>query len=125
MLRVNLALAVVALAYPALFLFFGGWDVGGAVLVGIFTVPISVFVGIPLVAWFLRHGWFALWQALLAGAFAGLVLLCAMYFLFGGMLSAALPVMTVGALHGFVFWMIAFWRNTAIRCFENGAKSVV
>jgi hypothetical protein len=124
--RLYLSLIVVALAYPAgILLFAEQWAFGGAMLVGTFTVGVTVLVGVPSVAWCVRRGWFAPWHAALGGSVAGL--LCSILFLSGGiseMVGAAGSFVAVGAVHGLAFWVLALWGNTRIRHLEHGAKSV-
>ena len=117
MLRVGLAFLVVSLIYPlGILLLADQGSVGGAISVSIFTIGVSVLLGIPLVAWCVRRGWIRLWQSSLAGAVAGAVCAC-VFFTAGlnGLLLVAGPFAIVGAAHGSLFWLLAFWRNEQIQ----------
>ena len=114
MLRVGVALLIVALACPVgILLLEDQWAIGGAMIVGTFTIGASLLIGAPLVAWCIRRGWLAPWQAVLGGSLAGL--LCSGVLFLGGLDQGPLPFVLFGAAHGFAFWVLAFWRNSRIR----------
>jgi len=117
MARVGAALVLVALAYPlGILLLADQWAFGGAMIVGIFTVGATLFMGFPLAVWCIRRGWLAAWQAVLGGSVAGLI--CSCLFLLGSVgeaMNFAVPFALAGAAHGLAFWVLAFWRNTRIQ----------
>ena len=74
MLRVFVALVVVASAYPVLILLQGEELAEfGAVMVGIVTGGVSLLAGVPLAIWFVKQRWFRFWQSLLVGGLIGVV----------------------------------------------------
>jgi len=115
MLRVLFAIVVVASAYPALILLHGGELAEfGAVMVGTVTGGMSILAGVPLAIWFVKRGWFKLWQSLLAGATIGLVVGLAFNNSAGfAMLVYVLKFIALGSLHTVACWVLAFWKNTA------------
>lgn len=114
MLRVILALAVVASAYPLVILLGGGqYAVGGAIMVAIVTVGVSLLFGVPLALWFVKRGWLKLWQSLLVGVAIGVV--AGLAFNTSVEFSAAflivLKFVALGGMHTGMFWVLAFWKN--------------
>ena len=115
MLRLAIALVVVAGAYPVLILLQGGWfSTQGALLIGMFTVGATLFAGIPLAAWFVAKRWLKLWQACLAGLGVGIA--CSLPFWFTGSLAASARTAAVfaafGAIHGAALWALGLWKNS-------------
>ena len=115
--RVYVALTAVALAYPVGILLLGSTQaVGGAIIVGTFTIGATLLVALPLALWFIRKGWLRAWQAVTAGAVAGL--LVASFFALDP--HVRLPgelfwrLALVGAAHGAAFWLLAIYRNQAL-----------
>jgi hypothetical protein len=113
MLRICVALLIVALAYPGVVLLLSNQHVV-AMFVGMITVGASLLVGLPLVAWCLRRGWLSVWHATVGGAFAGLSCAAALLLL-DSVTGLALPFVAVGAVHGLAFWVLAFWRNPYVQ----------
>ena len=116
MLRVLVALVVVASAYPALILLPGGGLAEfGAVMVGIVTGGVSLLAGVPLAIWFVKQRWFKLWQSLLVGGLIGVVVGLALNNSMGfAMFVFILKFVALGCLHTAAFWVLAFWKNHSI-----------
>jgi peptidoglycan/LPS O-acetylase OafA/YrhL len=113
MLRICVALLIVALAYPGVVLLLSN-QYGVAMFVGMFTVGASLLIGLPLVAWCLRRGRLSVWHATVGGAFAGLSCAAALLLL-DGTAGLAFPFVAFGAVHGLALWVLAFWRNPYVQ----------
>ncbi len=113
MLRICIAFFMVALAFPAVIFLLepSRHSFFVAMLFGAFTVGVSLFVGLPLVALCLRRGWVKVWHASVVGALAGLGCSAPLFFLFGGFSPYGFVLVLWGALHGVAFGVLAFWRN--------------
>ena len=124
-LRLVLGFLVCALAYPT-FVLFGRSPgaIGGAVWVATFTVGATVFVGVPLFAWFRGRGWLKSWQVVVGGAVAGAA--ASLPFLvtgWRGLLFFAAVFSAVGAAHALVFWLVAVFRNAALLPTSNTSST--
>jgi hypothetical protein len=116
--RVVLALLVCSLVYPvALLISEGQGAAGGALLVALFTVFATVAFGVPLLAWYVRRGWFKLWQVALGGGVIGMVVSLPLGLASGarGALYFALAFAAIGVFHAVLFWLIGVWRNDEVR----------
>ena len=116
MLRIAAAFLVVTLACPLLPLLSGRAS-GSAEFVALagFTVPVAVFLGLPMLALLLWRGWRSWWQFGLGGAVIGAA--CVLPFAAGGPLLLLFLVpnfIAIGAVHGLAFWALGVWRNGSL-----------
>jgi hypothetical protein len=117
MLRVLVALALVASAFPVLILLLNGkGEVGGAAIVGSVTVGVSVLAGAPLALWFVMRGWFKFWQCALAGSLLGTLVGIALnsFVELNDIVVFVLKFAAIGGVHTSAFWVLAFWRNQSL-----------
>lgn len=117
MKRVWFAFLFCALAYPLIVLSAG--KVGataGSVIVGAFTA-IACLIGIPMLSWYRRRGWFSWWHFALGGFLIGLIV--SLPFLGSGSFTYYLSIAPIfgalGAGHAFLFWGLAIFKNDKFR----------
>lgn len=84
--------------------------------------------GVPLVWLFIRKRWLSWWQSVLGGLIAVSLFLVLWfvtspweYFVLNG-LSLTLSTLLLAAIGGFVFWVIALWRNSRFTGPNNSFK---
>jgi hypothetical protein len=110
MFRLVFALIAVTYLIPALlFIKYNGLTLG-VWFIGITATLITVLVNIPLIAFCIALKLFKLWQSLLAGAIMGTVF--SLSITISNFQDIAFCAI-IGCLHTFVFWILAFWRNSA------------
>ncbi len=89
----------------------------GALAVAAAGIGGLIVLGVPAFLLFRRRGWLAWWQFGAGGGALGLIV--AIPFGVGGgpTLAAALApaFAALGMLHAVLFWLIAVWRNKALR----------
>lgn len=108
MFRLVFALIVVTYLIPALlFIKYNGPTIG-VWLTGIVATVITLLVNAPLIAFCIAFKLFKLWQSLLAGAIIG-----GAFSLCIGNFQNIVFFAIIGSLHTFLFWLLAFWNNSA------------
>ena len=121
MTRLVFGFAVAALWLPVLLYFTAGdYSQFWFVMTATFTVPLTLFVAVPLYYFWRRR--ITLWRCVLAGVVIGI--LGALAFLAVTHAQAALnwspALIGSGLVTSIIFWLVAIWNNRAL---EESAKS--
>lgn len=90
--------------------------IAGALVYAMFTYPLAIIIGIPALLFFRAWGFDKWWQFCLAAGLIGFI--PSPFFLstmeLTGWLILAAAFIGIGALSGFVFWLIGFWNMSKV-----------
>ena len=119
MIRIAFAFVGIALLYPAVAFSTGGkYDVGGFAAVASFTVPATLIFGFPIFLLFRKRGWLCCPH--IVSASAGIGFICAIPFALASVnlfMLTSIAFTIIGAIHGFLFWLLGVWRNDGIKTY--------
>ena len=118
MFRISLGFLAAASWLPLL-LYFTSDEFGDfwSVMVAYFTVPLTVFIAVPLFIVFSRRSNVGAAACLIFGFAVGLVGVLLFWLMTNqqAMLRWAVALVLSGVLSGFVFWIAGVWKNEFLR----------